>query len=246
MTIAPERESPSLKESSESDWDFSVLKDAAPSEGIPEESQDQTAESKTCPTCQGAITRAPGQKGRLPKYHPECKPSASRRLLGVETPRSRAGDAKKIREADEVIAMIKPQLFKAALMLAAVDRFDAFVVMNNIQPLCSSVHGVLVRYDNLRKDALNLKSGGSIFGLFVTALTTALPILAHHGLIPGQKLQEMLIQFPVMMFKLMQRMQEGEAAMQDMMNRVSEEMLRPKRAANATANGGQSGDDSTP
>lgn len=233
MTIAPERsESPSLSDSSVSDYDFSALDEAVVSGTVlDEESSDRVADAKECSTCGLPITREPGQRGRLAKYHAECKPSRTQRLTGASATKSTAANTKANREANEVIGMVKPQLFKLALALSAVDRFDAFVVLNNIEPICSSLHGILLRYDGFRRDALAMKSGGSIIGLIITGLSIALPILAHHGLIPGAKLQQALVQFPVMMFKLAQRMKEGEAALQDMMNRVSEEMLRPRNAA---------------
>ncbi len=230
--VADPSASPSLKGSSVSEWDFSALGEAQPSDAPEPESTDATPESHTCPTCQLPVTRVPGQRGKLGKYHPDCKPTARQRITGSATA-SRAGNPKAAREADEVIAMLKPKMMQAAMMLAAIDRFDAFVFLNGITPLCSSLHGVLVRYDSFRKDALAMKAGGSVFGLIFTAVMMALPILAHHGLIPGAKLQEMLIQFPVMMFKLSQRMKEGEQALTDMMNRVAEEMLRPKNGAKA-------------
>lgn len=239
MTIAPERESasPSLKDSSVSDWDFSALGEAEPVAGIEEPSStDATPETNTCPTCDRVIVRAPGQRGKLPKYHPECKPAAGRRSSATEKVGTRVGNPKAIREADEVIAMVKPQLFKAALMLSAIDQYDAFVVLNSIPSFCTSLHGILVRYEKLRKDALAMKAGGSIVGLIITVLTMILPILAHHGLIPGKAIQQALINFPVMMFKLAQRMKEGEQALADMMERVSEEMLRPKNGKQTNGN----------
>jgi hypothetical protein len=246
--VAPDQSaSPLLKDSSASDWDFSALEEAQPDASGPE-STDVTPETNVCPTCSKPVVRLPGQRGKLAKYHAECKPTARQRITGSHTASKAAGNPKAAREADEVISMIKPKMMQGALMLAAVDQYDAFVFLNGINPFCESLHGVLVRYDSFRKDALAMKAGGSIFGLCFTAITMALPILAHHGLIPGAKIQELLIQFPVMMFKLSQRMKEGEEALNDMMTRVSNEMLRKKDGPNngATGQNGATGDYGTP
>lgn len=243
MTLAPERsDGPSLNVSSVSDWDFSAL-GSAEDNGVtldePETSTDATPEKKVCPTCGENIVRLPGMRGRLPKYHPACKPSASRRVTDSLTGGTRrpGANAKAQREADEVILMVKKKMIQGAIALTIIDKYSGFVIMSMTPQFCENLHGVLVRYDSFRKDALAMKSGGSIFGLILAALMILIPIAAHHGLIPGAKLREMLTNMPITMFKLAQRMKEGEEALTQMMERAANEMLRPRNGGNTTQDG---------
>lgn len=235
MTLAPERSAPLLNDSSDSDFDFSALPDVEVSEAPPEEpeSEDVTPETKVCPTCEQSIVRMPGMRGRLPKYHPQCKPSNTRNATSTR----KGPNTKAVREADEVIAMLKPKMMQGAIALAIVDKYDGFVFMSMTPQFCDNLRGVLIKYDKLRADALNIKTGGSILGLIITGLMMILPMLAHHGLIPGAKIREILTNMPVMIFKLAQRMKEGEQALSEMMDRVATEMLRQNNAATAAQNG---------
>lgn len=241
--MAERSDAPLLNDSLASEWDFSALGDPEASEAPPPEpepeSSDVKPETNVCPTCGDNIVRLPGMRGRLPKYHPSCKPSATRRAsdsLGISV--RKGGNAKAEREASEVIVMVKKQLIQGAIALSIVDKYSGFVIMSMTPRLCENLHGVLVRYDSFRRDALAMKSGGSVFGLVLAVLMMLIPIAAHHGLIPGAKLRQLLENMPVTMFKLAQRMKEGEEALSQMMDRVANEMLRPKHDAAATQDGG--------
>lgn len=39
---------------------------------------DVTPDGPICETCNKVIAREPGKRGRMPKYHPECRPSAKK------------------------------------------------------------------------------------------------------------------------------------------------------------------------
>lgn len=43
-----------------------------------EESEHVVIEGPACETCNKVIIREPGKRGRMPKYHPECRPSAKK------------------------------------------------------------------------------------------------------------------------------------------------------------------------
>lgn len=235
-----EPKNPSLIDSSADEFDFSGLPSAAaspPPEG--EESQDRISDPKVCPTCDLPISRPPGARGRSPKYHPECRPSVLGRVSGLGTStRSKSGDTKKIKEADDCIAMLKALMVKGAMAAMLIDKYDGFVIMTAIPGVCDNLHGVLVAHDGFRKDMLAMKSGGSIFGLIAAVLMALVPIAAHHGLIPRSKISEMLTNMPLVMFKIAKRMKEGEQAMADMMERVVNDSLKkpqPEGAASGNA-----------
>jgi hypothetical protein len=205
-----------------SDSDFSALDGAT---DAPEPQEDKTPDTKTCPTCKEEIFRAPGSRGRLPKYHPDCRPSVGERVTGATKRVGRNDKASK--EADEAVELVKKAMIKGAMGLAMIDHYDGFVVMTAIPGVCENLHGVLVAHDGLRKDMLALKSGGSIAGLIFSCLMMALPIAAHHGLIPQSRIAEMLTNMPIVLHKISKRMKEGEAALADMMDRAANEMLKP-------------------
>lgn len=244
MTLAPERSGDlpiGFSDAETAEYDFSSLDEAAASPPPENDaSEDITPETNVCPTCDLPVVRQPGQRGKLAKYHLDCKPSTARRLTGTTSRKTTGANTKASREADECIAMVKSAMIKGAMGLAIVDKYDGFVVMTAIPNVCSNLHGILVRYDSFRKDVLAMKSGGSIFGLIISILMLALPIAAHHGIIPSARLQQMLTQMPVMMFKIAQRMKEGEQALSDMMDRVANEMLRPENGGTNAASNGQS------
>jgi len=125
-------------------------------------------------------------RGRRPKYHPEHRPNqrtshsaGTKRVAG--SPKNKAE-----RESAQIAESMLKALNKTALLVGTLDAFDGFAIAAGSPSLCSQTEGVLVRHDKFREDLLNAKAGGSIIGLVVAALTIALPILAHHGLIPAE------------------------------------------------------------
>lgn len=184
-------------------------------------------EAGICPTCGEPIYREPGARGRAPKYHPDCRPSKSGgRPISAIAPGTRTSKAEK--EADAAVAAFRSLVVKSCLLLAGFEKYDAFAIMASLPQLCENLRGVLVRYDKIRAEFLNIGQGGSLLGLFVTVMMLALSISAHHGLIP-RKYGEVLIKAPFVLHKIQQRLEEGEASLTAMMA----DMMQPKGKADA-------------
>lgn len=177
--------------------------------------------AKPCPVCLELVPKLPGQKRRL-KYHDECNPKNTGQPAPDAGTGTRRSSSKAEREADEIIAMYQRGMIRAALMVSAIDRFDAFCIMVNLPQTCAALRGVLLRYDNFRKELLTAKEGGSIIGLAFTVLVMILPMAAHHGLIPHQRIAEALMKSPYVLFRLQQKMKEGEKNLTSLM----EEQIR--------------------
>lgn len=206
---------------------FDDLPDAEPVVILPGETsveEDKTPTDKICPTCDKPIYREPGTRGRLPRYHPECKPTGAARITGGSG-RPKGRSTKAVAEADTAVTMLRGALVKLAMGVAMVDRYDGFCIMSGIPALCDNARGVLEEHDAFRRDVLRIKSGGSILGLVISGLMMVVPIAAHHGIIPSARISEMLVNLPVVMHKIAKRMKEGEAALTDMMERAANDML---------------------
>lgn len=185
--------------------------------------------SGTCAACGEPIVREPGARGRMPKYHPDCKPTrvASQVSGGVTRTGSR-GAAKAEAEASECIASFQSLVTKSAVMLSVVDRYDAFCLMVALPQISENLRGVLIRYDKLRKEMLAMQTGGSIFGLGLAILMMALPICAHHGLLGRGQAAKLLLEMPFTLLRIQERLKEGSQALTKMM----EEQLRAAAEAN--------------
>lgn len=245
LLAEPPSASPSLNDSSAADFDFSALGEATEAEPVGDTpSTDQTPDTKFCPTCNEPIYREPGSRGRMPKYHPACRPSAMGRVrdaVGSASKRQVVGDAKKGREADEVIAFVKPKFVQGATALMLFDQYDGFVIMTAIPAICENLHGILVSHDAFRKQMLQAKGGGSILGLVIAMAIPVAAICAHHGLIPSARVADIVRNLPIMLHKISLRMKQGESAMQDMMDRVAnkvveEEDLKARAKQNGAGN----------
>lgn len=227
----------SLADAPVADYDFSALAEAEVDDTADDTSvsADRSPEEKVCPVCDLPIIRDPSWK-RMRKYHDECRPSTvtgRTPSANVSGPRGTKAE----READECVVMLKKQLVRGAMFAMMADPYDGFVIMTGIPGICENIRGILIAHDKWRKDALALKTGGSVLGLVVSLFLLVLPILAHHSLIPSVKLRQMLQDMPVILFKVSQRMKEGEAAMNDMMERVAAQALKPQPPKNGGANG---------
>jgi hypothetical protein len=188
-----------------------------------------------CPVCNEVIVRDPSWK-RMHKYHDGCKPGAGSDT-GTGTGSTRAA-TKAAKEADEVVGLYRSAMVKAALGLSVFDKYDAFVVMSNLDAQCTALHGVMLRYEKFRKECLAVKGGGSIFGFALSLLFTALPIAAHHGLIPSKNIAKLLTELPFTLFTLAQKVKEGEDALVKMMKEQADAMRKAQEeTAAARANG---------
>jgi hypothetical protein len=113
--------------------------------------------------------------------------------------------------------MYKSAMVKLAMALSIVDKYDGFCVLANLPSASENLKGVLIAHDKLRADFLAMKSGGSIFGFAMSQLMMIVPIVAHHGFIPNERIAELLVNLPLTLFRIQQKMKEGESALTDMM-----------------------------
>jgi hypothetical protein len=183
----------------------------------------EKVEAGICATCLEPIIREPGARGRMPKYHPDCRPLKTASVSATAT-KARAGRAEA--EADQCIVAFQQLVTKTAVMLSVVDRYDAFCIMVALPNLCENLKGVLIRYESFRKEMLAMKTGGSIFGLILAVLMLSLPMAAHHGFLGRGKTAQLLMEMPFTMLKIAQRLKEGSESLTKMM----EEQLRAAAA----------------
>jgi hypothetical protein len=220
--------------------------DLSPSEVIPElvdgtppdlstqesESTDKTnilnPAPGTCHACGLIVERAPGARGRVPKYHPDCRPlkSTTTRIPGV---RVSAAEKRANEEADMAVAIVRRGLVKVAMMISMIDKYDAFCIMVSIPEVCANLRAVLVRVDWLRYEILAVTAGGSLLGLGLSLLTMILPMAAHHGFLPGKKIRDILVKVPYTVDAINNRLAEGEEGMMNLMR----EQLRQHNSAEA-------------
>lgn len=179
-----------------------------------------------CKVCGEEIeNRRPRQR-----YHEDCKPS---RKITTGTTRitSGRGLAKKEAEAAEAVAALRSKIVQTLVLMSAFDRYDTFVVMVSLPNAMEALKGLLVRYDKLRAEMLAAKTGGSIFAFALSILCMALPILAHHGMIPQKQVTRLLFNLPFTLHQLNQRLADGEATLTNIM----EEQLRAQADRNKSA-----------
>lgn len=223
--------------SSEPNWDdLSEPITVPPIEGVALP-KDTLPNAPVCPVCDEIIVRDPSWK-RMRKYHPDCAPKAG---AGSQSGSSTGKGSKAAREADEVVAMYRSTMIKVALGVSVVDKYDSFVIMANLDSMCASLHGVLLRYTKFREECLAIKGGGSVFGFAMSVLFMAAPIAAHHGLIPGKMVPKLLIDMPFALFQLTQKLKEGEESLTRIMEEQLSEMKRHNEAQAAQKNAAQNG-----
>lgn len=201
----------------------------------PTEKPDSTPEPAAaipgvCATCGEVIIREPGARGRMPKYHPDCRPLKTASGSGTTT---RRGSGAKEAEADKCVIAFQQLVTKAAVMLSVVDRFDAFALMVALPNICDNLRGVLIRYDSLRKDMLAMQTGGSVFGLVLALAMLFLPIAAHHGLLGRGSAAKLLVEMPFTLLKIHQRLKEGSEALTEMMREQLQKAAEENRKAQA-------------
>jgi hypothetical protein len=137
---------------------------------------------------------------------------------------------------------VKPKLVQGATAVMLFDQYDGFVAMTAIGPICENLHGLLVKYDGFRKSMLEAKTGGSVLGLIIALAIPVAAICAHHGLIPSTRIAGIMQNLPIMLHKISMRMKQGEEAMNDMMQRVTEKIVEEEEAKQAGAKRGDATD----
>lgn len=192
--------------------------------------------ANTCPTCGELVVREPGSRGRLPKYHPECRPSRAKGSTSVSgTGRVvRVGKAEQVaaEETEMVIERIRRAITKAVVLLSLVEPYDAFVIRINTPEILDNLRPLLMRFAKFRAFAVGADTGGSALGLILALLTTALPIAAHHGLIPSKKVAQIFLNIPVFMMRLQEKLSDGDEATltEELFKRVQAESRRTEEA----------------
>jgi hypothetical protein len=200
-----------------------------PAEIVPDTVANNSA--LVCVGCGLPIVREAGARGRSPKYHPDCRPKSAG-ARGATARSNKAG-----LEADECVEQFKKAVVKGCIILSMVDRFDAFTIMANLPQVCDNLHAILVRYEKFRKEWLAMKGGGSWIGLFLALVSIALPIAAHHGLVPSKKLAQVLANMPMTMFGIQQKLKDGEENLTKLMHDQMQAMRVQHEKQNAAPNG---------
>lgn len=203
----------------DSSWENVELPDAMMEgeEYPPDNTQIINPPKGACPVCGEEVVKEPGQR-RRPKYHPECKPSANRNT-GTRPVRVAAKERLIAEEVEEIVARAQSGMFKAVGLLALVNTYDAFVLHVNTPDLLKNLRVALYRFPWLRENAGNTAQGASLVGLGITVFSILLPIAANHGLIPTKKVGEILMQMPLFMLRMQEKMAaaDGDADMSDVL-----------------------------
>ena len=222
----------------EKPFDFNDLAPAEVAPDLAPASAKPDVEPGTCATCGDAIVREPGARGRMPKYHPDCRPTKSTST----TPRVGGRSDKVEKEATQALAAFEGMVVKAAIMLSMVDRYDAFCLMVGWSQVKPNLFEVLKRYAPFRKEMLAIQTGGSILGLILSVIMILAPIAAHHGLIPGKHIAQILVNAPFTLHKIQQKLAEGTAGLTALM----EEQLAAVKEAKESAHKAATVTDATP
>lgn len=207
-------------------WESSDFADA-----VEETSTDATEiinpPANGCPVCGEEVVRAPGARGRAPKYHPECRPRGKRNSNSAQTIRVAKRDQEAAEQVEQIIERCRRGLAKAVLLVSLADPYDALVIQVNTPALLDNLRVALNRWPWLREQSANANAGASILGLLLVVGTTLLPILAHHGLIPSKKFAPLLVQIPVLLKKIQDQMEFGGEDMGELLlQRVREQQMR--------------------
>lgn len=221
--------------------------DELPPPEVAEQTSDDThlinPPENTCAGCGEEVVRQPGQRGKLAKYHPECKPVRGKGsgTAGPRPVRVTAKDRQAAEEIELALDNLRRGLAKAVMMLALADPYDALVLHVNTPDLLNNLRPILMRFPGLRKGASEASTIGSIIGLVATVLTVALPILTHHGLLPKSKLSKLFLNIPMFMMRMQERLSRvdtDEEVAEELLVRVTEErrakaeaMMRARTAA---------------
>lgn len=166
-----------------------------------------------------------GGRGRKPKFCEEHKPQSHKAGEGKTR---RTGTGKADREAAELATAYLVQLKKAAAYVSMVDPYDGFVIMAASETNAQLFQGVLANNEKLRQYlSATQGSGGVVAYALSTLVTIALPILAHHKLIPaeikradGQSLPigKALENLPQVLYKMQRQAQMATADLMDEMH----------------------------
>lgn len=196
-----------------------------------------------CRVCGNEIFRRPGQRGRLAKVHPECKGAQAVDNKRASVPRiTRASkqDVEKETEIVSVLTNLGSKLNRAIILLSIVDPYDALVIKINADEIISNMRALLWKYDKFRAFAVGAETGASVFSLIVAVLTTVLPIMAHHNLIPSKKVSQFMLQAPFVLLRIHQMREQSESGdfTLELLQRAKHQAEQSRRAANQRQDNG--------
>lgn len=215
-------------------FDFDTLPDPETVSGTVLPPDTKPEDLPICPVCDNPIIRDPSWK-RMRKYHPECADQAKHAPAAGKTSTGR--QSKAVKEAAIVAADYRSALAKLTVMVGLFDKYDAFVIGANMDTHVSAFENFLITHDRFRTECMNVKGGGSVFGLIASAAFIAAPILAHHGLVPGNLFAKSITELPFILFELSKRLKEGEDGLQDFVSGYMKDAREAKERAKAQQNG---------
>lgn len=170
-----------------------------------------------CETC-GVVLHYSG-RGRKPRFCDEHKPQSHKAGEGKTR---RSGSTKADKEAQELATAYLRGLKKAAAYVSLVEPFDAFVIMAASDSNAQLFQGVISSNDKLRSYlSATQGSGGIVAYVLSTVVTIALPIMAHHQLIPaeinGKPIGKALENLPQVLYKMQRQAEMATAGLMDEM-----------------------------
>lgn len=188
-------------------------------------------------TCQECGTElAYGGRGRPPVFCDEHKPKKHSASSGAT--RRTGGTSRAEREAKQLAQRLDARLSQAALMLAPFDSYDGMAIYAMRGPVVEQFEGVMVTHDTWRASLQGVEGTGSVAGLIIACFAMALPILAHHGIIPatvkGYPLGQALTELPKITLRLQRAAETGEEVMQEYLARMAQEERERKQAKNGS------------
>jgi hypothetical protein len=105
-------------------------------------------------------------------------------------------------QVEMIVESFRRRIQQLVMLTSLADPYDAFVIHVNAPDFLDNLRGILMQYEWARKWFGGVGTAGSIFGFVLSILTTALPILAHHNVIPVKRAAEFLLNLPFVMLKL--------------------------------------------
>lgn len=149
-------------------------------DALPEGQGDDIPEvgSLTCAECGTAFVHT--GRGRKPKKCPDCRAVAG----SSRTPKEDAAP-KRARGIEALEKNIHQQLVMLGMGVAFFDTFDGTVIVKNAEKGAKALSNLAATNPKIRAALENTVEGAGYLPVAMWVFGTALPILAHHGVIKG-------------------------------------------------------------
>jgi len=121
-------------------------------------------------------------RGRHPKLCPKgegCRANVAPPVARAKGTRNKTGWQAPLEQA------LTSNLAGIGLVVYALDQYDGTVIMQGAPRLAQSLVGVAEQNPNVRKALESLVTAGAWSGVVMAAAGIAIPILGHHGYLPG-------------------------------------------------------------